>query len=355
MTMTPETMELFLGSFSRFMAREVAPHVGGLDLVPGKEAPCDLYDILVGSGALDPADLDDDFLRPRHVVDVLVAASRHCAGVGAYIAYMLTGEMLARKYARANVPREGLCGLGIFEDRELGFDEGEMDFSPMLEGERVTGRKSSVFLAARARRFAVLTGGSEGCRIVWTGTDGVRIGEPVGLMGARALDCADVVFERAPVIGSAGLGIDEILELVGVLSLFSAACACATAAEGLRQAWEYAGQRYQGGVMIEKHDAVALMYARSTALVESSMEAVVQTARQCDRSTRQGALAAIRTKILASEVARGALADAIQMLGGYGYMRDYGIEKRFRDAVTLSLLPADNTRLALLCARSHPG
>ena len=355
MTMTPETMEIFLGSFSRFMAREVAPHVGGLDLVPGREAPCDLWDMIAGSGALDPADLDDDFLRPRYVVELLVAASRHCAGVGAYIACMLTGEMLARRYASANVPRGGLSGLGIFEDRDLGIDEGRMDFSPMLEGESVTGKKSMVFLAAGARRFAVLTGGSEGCRIAWTGREGVRVGEPVGLMGARALGCADVVFEHAPVVGSAGMGFDDVLELVGMLSLYSATCACATAAEGLRQAWEYAGQRYQGGVMIEKHDAVALMYARSTAGVESSMEAIKQAARKCDSPSRQGALAAIRAKVLATEVARGALADAIQMMGGYGYMRDYGIEKRFRDAVTLSLLPADNTRLALLCARSHPG
>ncbi len=45
-----------------------------------------------------------------------------------------------------------------------------------------------------------------------------------------------------------------------------------------------------------------------------------------------------------------ALLDAIQIHGGYGYMRDYGIEKRFRDAVTLSLLPFDNTRLALMLA-----
>jgi alkylation response protein AidB-like acyl-CoA dehydrogenase len=106
--------------------------------------------------------------------------------------------------------------------------------------------------------------------------------------------------------------------------------------------------------MICEHDAVALMYARGMAGVESSLAAVVQAARQCDRPSRRGALAAIRAKILASEVARGALADAVQMLGGYGYMRDYGIEKRFRDAVTLSLLPADNTRLALLCARTPP-
>jgi alkylation response protein AidB-like acyl-CoA dehydrogenase len=273
-----------------------------------------------------------------------------CAGVGACIAYMLAGEIIRRKHA-PDLPQEGLCGLAIFENEDLGLAEGRMDFSPMLRSGTVTGTKSSVFLAPQARRFAVFSGGPEGCRLAWTGKESARISEPVGLIGARALACADVAFDRAPALSTSSLGLDDLLYLLGLLSLFSSACACATAAEGLRKAWEYAAQRYQGGTTIDKHDAVALMYARNMALVESSLEAIAQAARQLDRASRQAALAGIRTKILATDVARSALSDAIQMHGGYGYMRDYGVEKRFRDAVALSLLPADNTRLALLCAR----
>lgn len=58
--------------------------------------------------------------------------------------------------------------------------------------------------------------------------------------------------------------------------------------------------------------------------------------------------ACFRAKAAASAAAVNAGLDAIQVLGGYGYMRDYGVEKRFRDAATLSVLPLDGTRLLLI-------
>ncbi len=347
--MISDALHVFLPSLDRFLSAELAATIEALDRGSGPHAADDLQERL-RAGGLSHAEMDDELCTPENIVALLSGISRHCAGVGAYVGQALLGEMLRRRYA-PSLPSEGLCGPAFFEDEDPGFAEGRVDLSVAISDGTLTGQKRSVFLAPHLQRFAVVAQDKGGYELVWVDRAEARLSEPLELVGARALMCADVAFDRARILAAARLSEDDLIWLLGVWSLFTAACATGTAAAGLATAWEYAGQRYQGGSTIDKHDAVALLYSRNTALVDASQRAIAGAAGECSQVSRSASIRALRTKSWTTEAARNALSDAIQMHGGYGYMRDYGIEKRFRDAVTLSLLPLDNTRLTLFCTR----
>jgi alkylation response protein AidB-like acyl-CoA dehydrogenase len=176
----------------------------------------------------------------------------------------------------------------------------------------------------------------------------MTVGEPIGLLGLRALPCADVTFKGAEILLAERAETSRLIYVLGVLSLFTSACASAAAMEAMERAWSYAGERYQGGRMIEQYDAIRLMYAKNRACVESAVTRLLEDAQSFQGDDEDSWVLPLRSKASASEAAVNAVLDSVQMLGGYGYMRDYGIEKRLRDTVALSLLPLDSTRSCLL-------
>jgi alkylation response protein AidB-like acyl-CoA dehydrogenase len=171
--------------------------------------------------------------------------------------------------------------------------------------------------------------------------------EEAGLLGARALKVADVSFTNASPAAVAPVDRDSVLWLFSLLSLLLGACACSSAAKSLDIAREYSRERYQGGGMIEEYDAVKLMIEGNRAALAAAAAAIMDTASSWTGSMK-GAAPCFRAKAAASAASVNAGLDAIQVHGGYGYMRDYGVEKRFRDAATLSVLPLDSTRLLLI-------
>jgi alkylation response protein AidB-like acyl-CoA dehydrogenase len=172
--------------------------------------------------------------------------------------------------------------------------------------------------------------------------------EEVGLLGARALRVADVAFVNARPVAIEPVNRDSLIFIFSVLSLLTGACACATSAKALDTAREYARERYQGGRMIEDHDAIKLLIETNRAAIQSAWKGVLDSAAGFDQGSTDGIASCFRAKAAASRAAVNAGLDAIQVYGGYGYMRDYGVEKRFRDAAALSVLPLDSTRLLLL-------
>ncbi len=227
------------------------------------------------SGILNLEELDDAGLTPGDVVRLLFTLSRHCAGIGAFVRYTLAGEMLKKRYASGQVPK-GPVGIGIGEEADIDIEHGSPDFQTRLAGGTVRGTKKSVLMAGDAALYAVFAKGDDGDYLVWVdaGADAVETAQPVGLLGIRAVRCADVAFEAAPALAAVKVGPGEgagaLSCIVALLGLFNAACASGTANAGLGKAWEYAGQRYQGGRLIEGYDAIRLMYTRNAALTGAS-------------------------------------------------------------------------------------
>lgn len=339
-----------VAAVERFFKTEVGPRAARLDEFPAAPPPVAVGDLLAGLGIPGIRDGASGDLPPPEVVEMLWAASGHCAGVAAHAAYAIAARMVV---SRLGLPLEAApIALALHEDRELFPGEARIDVAAHVEEDgRVTGAKRAVPLAPCAGAILVLARREVGlCLAMVKLGAGVAVGPPIGHLGLRAVQAADVTLQSAPIAACAAIPERNLLHPLGVLALLTAACAGGTAAAALEAASRYAEERVQGGRSIARHEPVALMLERNRSALRSARAAMLEVAQRLSTGDPRSWSACIRTKISTSQVAIDATFDAVQVMGGYGYMRDHGLEKRLRDAVTLGLVPLDRQRLALVCA-----
>jgi len=193
---------------------------------------------------------------------------------------------------------------------------------------------SSLVLPARVR-----DGGSCGFFRVDASQEGVALQAPLLSLGLRSCPVADVrldgaaVPEEALLCGDAAAGFSE---LAAAFRPAVAALALGVLSASLRAAGRYAQERVQGGRAIAEHDMVRLMLA-DMALAEQTGRVLL---REMAAAADRGAPAPCSRAgwLLVTERAARATGDGVQVLGGYGYMQDYGQEKRMRDAKQIESL-----------------
>jgi alkylation response protein AidB-like acyl-CoA dehydrogenase len=157
------------------------------------------------------------------------------------------------------------------------------------------------------------------------------------------------VLEHSPVAASKVIATgQQAIELYGSLlarlSLVSAACAAGLENMAYRKALAYASERYQGGKEIIDHTHLRTVLGAMAANCTVGSSVVLGAA--ADLSLRH----ALAAKISVTESCVRVCTDAVQILGGYGYMKDYGLEEKMRDAAMLALFPLSNSRAELLIA-----
>jgi isovaleryl-CoA dehydrogenase len=352
-----DELSTLAATVARFMKHEVAPHVGQLDLQPAAPAAVDVPRLLAPLGLPGLPGVEGagaEALPPATLVPLLWTMAAECAGVAAFVAHAAAGRLVAERLGFAHSAEP--IALGLFEAREPFTADGTVDVAARVADERVAAEKRAVPLAPAAAAFGLVARrGPELC-LAWVATgEGVTISEPLGLMGLRALPCADLRVAGAPLQACTPLPEADLVWIVGLLGLLLGACAGGTAAAALAAARAYASDRYQGGTTIDRHEAVALMLEANQSRLDAAHDALCAAADRFAPDDPRSWLAALRAKVATAPVATGAALDAVQVLGGYGYMRDYGLEKRLRDAVALGLLPCDATRLALLVSTVELG
>ena len=131
---------------------------------------------------------------------------------------------------------------------------------------------------------------------------------------------------------------DDLRQLEARVLLGSSAIAAGTLNESYARALAYARERYQGGRTIIGHPAVRLMLASMAAAVQNVRALIAQAT--CTAVLDLNACRA--AKVHCSEAAGAATTDAVQVLGGYGYMRDYGVERQMREAAYCRVFPRPN-------------
>lgn len=323
------------------------PSIPALDLDPDAGGGIDLSSLLEEVGILGLCRGGSEFSDLPSILGAVSRLSEYCAGIGAYASYRLAADMFL-KLAGMDCPA-GTLALCIFDDEEPDLSFRRTPFKALLSEDKLTGRKKSVVLGGYGGPYAVLAQDGGHPVLCLVDHDGRTVSvEGAGLLGARLLRVADVAFSKARPSSVKPVSREEVLALFSVLSLLTGACACATAAKSLDIAREYARGRYQGGDLIEEHDAVKLMIEGNRATLDAAHAALLGSSELFEPGNAGSMAACFRAKAAASAAAVNAGLDAIQVHGGYGYMRDYGVEKRFRDAATLSVLPLDATRLLLL-------
>ncbi|MFQ6111671.1 MAG: acyl-CoA dehydrogenase family protein, partial [Nitrospinota bacterium] len=168
---------------------------------------------------------------------------------------------------------------------------------------------------------------------------GFRVGRVHDKMGARVLIDAELIFERCRIPGEDVLFAEEgnaheaRARYFGKISPTGGAFGVGIARAALEETIEYARNRVQGGKPIIEHDVVALRLAEMAADVETARALVWKAAWHSDNQRHPEPGVGLAATLFASEIAPRVCDAAIQLFGAYGFMRDYPVQKHWRDAL----------------------
>ena len=216
------------------------------------------------------------------------------------------------------------------------------------DGYVLNGRKCFITNGVHASQYTVFasTDRSRGHKglsafVVPRETPGVSSGKKEDKMGQRASETSDVLFEDVLVpeanrLGAEGEGFKIAMRTIDYARAGVAAMAVGVARAAYEHAAEYARQRVQFGQPIAMNQAIYFLLADMATDIEAARLLTWKAAWLADqgrRNTKESSFA----KAFAADLAMRAATDAVQIFGGYGYMKDYPVEKLMRDAKLLQI------------------
>ena len=195
--------------------------------------------------------------------------------------------------------------------------------------------------------------------VVEKGTAGFSVSKTEDKLGIRASDTAELVFEdcRVPVanrLGREGDGFKIALSTLDGGRIGIAAQAVGIAAGAFERALRYAKERKAFGVPIAEHQMIGWTLADMATAIDAARLLVWKAAWLKDKGEPY-TLAASMAKLFASEMAMKVTTDAIQVHGGYGFIREYQVERYFRDAKITQLYEGTSEIQKLVIAREVLG
>ena len=197
------------------------------------------------------------------------------------------------------------------------------------------------------------------CLHVPAGTAGVHAGPPEHKMGMRSSVTAQMIFESARVpaanlVGERDRGFRIALAALDSGRLGIAACGVGVAQAALDLAVGYARQRRQFGQPIASFQGLQFMLADMATAVAAARALYLAAARRKDAGKPFGQQAAM-AKLLATDTAMKVTTDAVQVLGGYGYVEDFPAERLMREAKVLQIVEGTNQVQRMVIARQLAG
>jgi alkylation response protein AidB-like acyl-CoA dehydrogenase len=195
--------------------------------------------------------------------------------------------------------------------------------------------------------------------IVERGTPGMTPGRKEDKLGMRASDTSEVVFEACRVggsqlLGREGEGFVNVLQVLDAGRIGIAALAVGLAVGAYESARRHALDRWQFGRPIAQFDAVQAKLANMATRIEAARLLTFRAAWQKDQGRRMTHESAV-AKLYASEMAVRAADDAVQIHGGYGFVKDYPAEKYFRDVKLTTIGEGTSEIQRLVIARGLIG
>ena len=245
-----------------------------------------------------------------------------------------------------------------------GSDAGGIATTAKREGDSYTinGRKCFITNGSYAAQYTVFasTDRSKGHKglsafVVPRSLPGVSVGKKEDKMGQRASDTADVLFEDVKVpaenlLGKEGEGFKIAMITLDYARPTVAAMSVGVARAAFELAMQYSKERVQFGVPIAMNQAIHFLLADMAMDIEAARLLTYKGAWLLDagkRNTKESSFA----KAFAADLAMRVTTDAVQIFGGYGYMRDYPVEKLMRDAKLLQIYEGTNQIQRMVIAR----
>ena len=192
--------------------------------------------------------------------------------------------------------------------------------------------------------------------IVEADWDGVEIGAKEDKLGIRASDThsimySDVKVPKANRIGEDGFGFTFAMKVLEGGRIGIAAQALGIAAGAYELALQYSKEREAFGKPISKHQAVAFKLADMATEIEAARLLVYRSAWMKDQNMGFGSASSM-AKLFASEVAMKSTVEAVQIHGGYGYVKEYHVERLMRDAKITQIYEGTSEIQRIVIARS---
>jgi alkylation response protein AidB-like acyl-CoA dehydrogenase len=228
----------------------------------------------------------------------------------------------------------------------------------VLDGRKVfvtNGRESTVALVFAQTDPAKAHHGISAF-LVEKGTPGFLVPKVEDKLGLRASDTAEFVFEGCQVpaanrLGAEGAGFKAAMSALDGGRVGIAAQAVGIARAALEASVAYAKERRSFGVPIGQHQMIQWMLADMATAIDAARLLTWRAAALKDRGKPYGTAASM-AKLFASETAMRVTTDAIQVHGGHGYMKDYPVERFFRDAKVTQIYEGTSQIQRLVVARS---
>ena len=294
-----------------------------------------------GLDAVSAAIIVEELARVDAAIALIVAS--HNSLCAAHI-LNFGSEMQKQKYLPPLAHGEKLGAWALTEPGS-GSDAAALKTRATLEGEYwlLAGEKQFTTQGSTAGVYVIMasTDPSEGKRgisafIVERGTSGLSVGKVENKLGVRASDTAAVHLEdvRVPkenLLGQLNGSFYDVLKVLQGGRVGIGAMAVGIAQGALEESTKYAGMRKQFGKPIAEFEAVQWMLADMATEIDAARLLVYRAAQLKDRGM-PFLKAASEAKLYAAETAMRATTKAIQIHGGYGYIKDYPVERYFRDA-----------------------
>lgn len=290
--------------------------------------------------------------------------SRACAGIavcyaasalGTFPIVLFGSEEQKKKYLPDLAKGKKIAAFAITEP-EAGSDASAIKTTARKEGSHyvLNGLKHFITNGGDADVYTVvaMTNKSKGARgasafIVDKGTPGFTFGKKEDKLGIRASSTCELVFTdcRIPqenLLSREGMGFIVTMKTFDMSRPGVAAQGLGIAQGALELAVKYAKERHQFGKSISSFQGIQWMLADMATEIEAARSLVYSVSRMIDAGIKEVGKGSAMAKMFASDVAMRVTTDALQIFGGYGYMREYPVEKYMRDAKITQIYEGTN-------------
>lgn len=303
--------------------------------------------------------------------------SKACASTGAIMAvhtstgimpiYMFGTEEQKQKYV-PDLATGKKIGAFALTEAGAGSDAAQVATTAVLDGDEwvLNGSKCFITNGGEAEVYTILastdkTKGTKGITafIIEKDTPGFTFGKKEHKLGIRASATRELIFQdcRIPkenMLGKEGEGFKMAMQVISGARIGISAQAVGIAQAAYEAALEYSKVRVQFGKPIAKQQSIAFMLADMAIQIEAARQLVYHAAQMKDAGQPFDKEAAM-AKTFSSDIAVQVALDAIQVLGGYGYTREYPVERLLRDAKITQIYEGTNQIQRVVISRSILG
>ncbi|HRF40470.1 MAG: acyl-CoA dehydrogenase family protein [Saprospiraceae bacterium] len=352
---TLENLELIQQSARDFAARYILPHVMEWDET--QHFPVELFHEMGHHGfmgVLVPHEYGGAGLGYQEYITIIEEIAKVCGSIGLSVAahnslctnhiLMFGNEEQKQRYLPSLASAEWIGAWGLTEPN-TGSDAGRMQCVAEKDGDYfiingaknfITHGKSGQVAVVIVRTGELLDSRGMTAFVIEKGTPGFSAGKKENKLGMRASETTELIFDhcrvhRSQMLGAEGEGFIQAMKVLDGGRISIAALSLGIAKGAYEAAVKYAKERHQFGKPIADFQAISFKLADMATQIQASELLVRKAGRLKDTGEKSTTLSAM-AKYYASETAVRVANEAVQVFGGYGYTKDFPVEKFYRDA-----------------------